>query len=413
MKIVMLCDFYNESLEYQENLLTKYYTKHGHDVTVIASTYDSVFDLYSDNYDNKAPARTYYDGKAKIIKLKYRFKVYFKLMNRIKLYTPIWGILNQESPDIIYVHDIMPNLIEIVKYKKQHPSCKIIIDYHADYTNSGKNWLSLRLLHGIIRRSIIGVARNHVEKYFPITPGSARFLHEVYNVPLSSMELLPLGADTDLGSETRALKKGSRLRNTFGIKNEDIVIFTGGKIAPAKRTELLIEAFKKLQSNNLHLFILGKASLIDREYENRLHSMAKDVAGIHFPGWVNSRDIYAYLDMADLAVFPASQSILWQQAISMGLPLIVGDIGGQSISYLNLYNNIITLEKQDINVNQLTFEIKKVIEKTELRREMQIGAERVTSELLNWDKLILQTLRANREEDAQSLAFQLNAYADR
>lgn len=43
MKILMLCEFYNEIWN-QENLLVKYYRKHGHEVTVITSTYESVFD---------------------------------------------------------------------------------------------------------------------------------------------------------------------------------------------------------------------------------------------------------------------------------------------------------------------------------------------------------------------------------
>ena len=47
MKILMLCEFYNETLEYQENLLVKYYRKHGYEVTLITSTYESVFDYYN------------------------------------------------------------------------------------------------------------------------------------------------------------------------------------------------------------------------------------------------------------------------------------------------------------------------------------------------------------------------------
>jgi 1,2-diacylglycerol 3-alpha-glucosyltransferase len=41
MKVVMLCEFYNEALDFQENLLVKYYGKHGHEVTVLTSTFES------------------------------------------------------------------------------------------------------------------------------------------------------------------------------------------------------------------------------------------------------------------------------------------------------------------------------------------------------------------------------------
>ena len=75
MKILMLCEFYDETLEYQENLLVKYYKKHGHEVWVITSTFDSIFDYYNDKHNPESPARIYHDRGAKIIKLKYRFNI--------------------------------------------------------------------------------------------------------------------------------------------------------------------------------------------------------------------------------------------------------------------------------------------------------------------------------------------------
>ena len=55
MKILMLCDFYNHSLQYQENFLSKYYTKQSHEVTIVASTFESIFDYMSNKYDCKVP----------------------------------------------------------------------------------------------------------------------------------------------------------------------------------------------------------------------------------------------------------------------------------------------------------------------------------------------------------------------
>ena len=99
--------------------------------------------------------------------------------------------------------------------------------------------------------------------------------------------------------------------------------------------------------------------------------------------------------MADLAVFPASQSIIWQQAISMGLPLIVGDNGRQDISYLNPYGNICILRREDISSEQLAQQISRLMEDRSIMVRMRAGANRVTDELLNWNKLILKTLRFN------------------
>ena len=156
VNIVMLCDFFNESLEYQENLLVKYYVKHGHAVTVITSTFDSVFDYYSDRHDNCWPARDYEHGGARIIKLRYRYN----FMNRLRAFTSIHAILEQAQPNLIYVHDIIPNVLEAIAYEKRHPQCRMILDYHADYSNSGRSWLSIRVLHGVIRNGSRSGARS-------------------------------------------------------------------------------------------------------------------------------------------------------------------------------------------------------------------------------------------------------------
>ena len=391
----MLCNFYNESLEYQENFLAKYYVKHEHDVTIIASTYESVFDYYSDNYDNGAPAHTYFHGNAKIIKLRNRFKIRFGMMNRLRVYTSIYNILEQEQPDLIYIHDIMLNMLEAIRYKKRHPNCRMILDYHADYSNSGKNWLSLKILHGVIRKWFLDQARPHLSKIFPVVPASATFLKEIYGITESEMELLPLGADTDLANQTIESKDGRELRIRFNIPEEHIIIFTGGKLTSAKKTELLIEAFKTISEPNLHLFIIGDSSANDAEYKSLLMNLSAGISNIYFTGWISSREIYPYLDMADLAVFPASQSILWQQAISMGLPLIVGDSGHQDISYLNVHSNIIILKEEEIQSKKIAEVIKRLINDPTCLRKMSIGARRVADEFLNWDKLILKTLQTN------------------
>ena len=391
MKIVMLCEFYSENLEYQENLLVKYYMKHDHHVTVITSTYESVFDFYVNRYDPHAPAKVCFDKGAKIIRLPYRYN----LLNKLRAYTHIDGILEEEAPDLIFVHDIIPNFPEAVRYMKRHPRCRMIMDYHSDYSNSGKNILSRKILHGVARKWFLDRARPHLSRIFPVVPAAAVFLHEIYKVPHSEMELLPLGADTDLGYEVRNRQEGKALRQTLGISSDDVVIFTGGKLAPAKKVELLIEAVSQLEGRRFQLVIIGDADNQHESYKQMLVRMAGERRNIRFAGWLDRRAVYRYLDMADMAVFPASQSILWQQAIAAGLPLIVGDSGDQDISYLNHHQNIIILRKSDIRTECLVQAIDGVISSPSRMREMSAGAFRVSDEHLNWDKLILKTLRFN------------------
>jgi glycosyltransferase involved in cell wall biosynthesis len=43
---------------------------------------------------------------------------------------------------------------------------------------------------------------------------------------------------------------------------------------------------------------------------------------IIYVGWVKPGEIYQYYMASDVAVYPGGQSVLWQQAIACGLPLI-------------------------------------------------------------------------------------------
>jgi len=402
MKILMLCDFFNESLEYQENLLVKYYAKHGHQVTVVTSTYESVFDYYADRHDNSSPERRYEHDGARIIKLPYRYNI----LNRLRAFTPISRILADEAPDLIFVHDIMLNLPECVRYVKRHPACRMILDYHADYSNSGKNALSLRVLHGVIRKWFLDRARPYLSRIFPIVPASATFLHEVYGVPLAEMELLPLGADTDLGREVRASGARARLRRAYGIGDDEIIVFTGGKLDPLKRTEALIEAFRSLPEH-MHLVVVGDSAASHRDYKEMLLRTAAGAPNVRFTGWLDAEAIYAHLDLADMAVFPSSQSILWQQAISMGLALVVGDRTAvssiqQDVSYLNEDGNVLILDPDRPIVDELRRHIALLASDAPLRQKISQGAERVTQRLLNWDTLIEKTLRFNPASSALS-----------
>ena len=129
--------------------------------------------------------------------------------------------------------------------------------------------------------------------------------------------------------------------------------------------ETLMKAWKHYESfepgSNMKAWLY---TILRNEFYTQLRKRKREVEDAD--GFYSSRvAVHAeqdgHLDMADLAVFPASQSILWQQAIAMGLPLIVGNTGHQDISYLNLYDNIIILEKTDIQVNKLVDAIESVI----------------------------------------------------
>ena len=388
MKIVMLCDYYDEKCQYQENLFAKYYAKHGHDVTVLASTFDNAFDYISDRYDSAAPAREYRDGHVKVLKLPYSLN----LLNRLRKFGAVDEILERERPDLIFSHDIHLNLAEAARYKRRYPECRIIMDYHADYSNSAKNWLSLTVLHRGIRRAFLRRYRRAIDRIFPVVPASADFLHEVYGVPYGEMELLPLAADTDLARATLQEKRGEAIRRSLGIPTDATVVFTGGKLSPVKRTHLLLEAVRSLARENLHVLVVGDTGEAHADYRRLLLDLGSRDPRVHFIGWVDGDKVYRYMDASDFAVFPASQSVLWQQAISMGLPIIVGRTGVQDPQYMNLYGNVIILDEADIRSTVIAARIAELADDAERVAELRAAAFRVAEELLNYHRQVPRTL---------------------
>ena len=347
-----------------------------------------VFDYYNDKHDNSTPAKSYEDYGAKIIKLPFKFNI----LGKIKRYTDISKIVEDFQPDLLYVHDIMPNMFEMLAYKKRNPHVKMIMDYHCDYSNSANNWLSLNVLHKIIRKyRYMDPIKKHISRFYPIVPGSTKFLNEVYGIPLDDMEVLPLGADVDLVAEIKQNNKRKELRENLNIPQDHKVIFSGGKFTPAKKTDLLLEAFLEINRPDLHLIIVGDADEKNLLYKNKLVDLSSNNPNIHWVGWQNNRGVYEHLVASDLAVFPASQSIVWQQALAAHLPLIVGDVGEQSLHYLNEFKAIIELEKNQITGENIKDAILETITDENLA-EGKLRAAKTSAKYLDWNHLINKTL---------------------
>ncbi|ANF51544.1 hypothetical protein A0O34_13980 [Chryseobacterium glaciei] len=387
-KIVMLQDFFGLDYTYQENLLTKNYTKYGHNVVVISSTFENVFDYAHNKYDSSKKQKTEEYFGAKIIRLPYSFN----FLNKLRKHAGVYEILLKEKPDLIYVHDIHFNLKEAVKYKKQFPNCKIILDYHADYTNSAHNWVSLNILHKVIRKSFFNKYKKYISKIFPVVPGGADFLHEVYGVSHKEMELLPLGCDYSKSMEIMQNIDNIKQRQNLGIKENDIIIITGGKINKLKNTHVIVDAIKKNNREDVHLIVFGKEDQGSEEYFDNIKKSAENYKNIHFIGWVDNTKIYELLAISDLAVYPSSQSVLWQQSIGMHLPLIVGDFGGQDMSYLNQNNNIIKVDKENLNADYFATLLNQLIENPSEIEQMKKGAEKTAKEYLDYRIIAEKTL---------------------
>src|SRR4029079_5317309 len=281
MKIVMVCEFFDEKLEYQDDLLAKYYTARGYDVTIITSTIQSVFDFYADTYRGKGRKQVQQTATAKVIRLPLRIN----LLNRFKMYTKLTAYFDEEMPDLIFFHDPIPNIAEAAEWVKNQRDARQIMDDHADSSNSAKNCLSRRILHGTFRKYFFDKARPQISQILSVWPAGFQLLHDLYKIPYAQMELSPLGADIDYSREVRARGEGAALRSELGIKPDDLVIFTGGKLDRPKKTEDLLGAVLELNDPRIHVLLIGKPETGSEDYAESLMTMAAASPNIHVRGW--------------------------------------------------------------------------------------------------------------------------------
>lgn len=391
----MICDAYFKDVHYQENLLVKYYLKNGHSVVILAATFEDVHKYYNDQYDPTiAPSIIEQDGY-KIYRLKYGLN----FMNKLRNFGDIMPILETEAPDLIFVHDIHFNLHHAIKYKKLHPGTRVIMDFHADYSNSGKNWLSIQILHKVVRNFYLKSCSNHLDELYSVVPGGINFLEDLYGISRERVKLLPLGTDLDLAEEFRAKGHREKMRKKLGIPQEATVVFTGGKLMPYKKTEQLIKAVNKEENRSLYLIIAGQVNQEFPAYKEEIERLIAENEKVIYTGWLNSEQIYEHMAASDVAVFPASQTVLWQQCLGMGLVLIIGRYitlhdgrkFDQEVEYLNLCDNIRVLYEKEDKVEEIASLLHELNSDPVLLDQLKKNALKAAAEYISYDIVAKRT----------------------
>lgn len=397
MKIFMVCEFFDDNLDYQENMLARYYHRAGHEVTVVASTIRSLQDYVRDGDRGKGPRSEERYEWGRLIRVPFRIN----LLHRFKRFEPILPLIEEVRPDLLFFHDIIPNLLEGVRYVRANPKCAMIMDYHGDTSNSGANWLSRRLLHGVIRRWILDRARPYLRRILPVTPGSTEFLRELYRVPDEEMELLPLGTDQVYAAEVLASDARQRVRAELDIAADALVIFTGGKFTPLKRTEDVLLAVASLPDLPIEVIVVGTADSTYQDYARSIADLAAADPRVHMVGWQNRAGVYANMAAADIAIFPASQSVLWQQSLGMGLPLILSERseairGANYAGYLNRNDNMIILDPAGPFAVQIADHVHRLLRDRDALAGMSEGARRTAAEILDYAVIAERTITSAR-----------------
>ncbi|KQW97674.1 glycosyltransferase family 4 protein [Flavobacterium sp. Root420] len=350
MKILHCClaAFYIDNYSYQENVLPKMHKIQGHDVRILASTETFI----NNSLLGFTESGKYYNSDGILVsRVPYAKFLPRFIMKKLRFYNYIKINIEEFKPDIIFLHDCQfLSIKEIVKYAQKNKNVKIFVDGHTDFINSGTNWISKNILHKIIYRKCAKMIEPFTEKFYGVLPIRVDFYRDVYKIPASKIDLLVLGADHTQIDIINRNKYRDTIIEESKFEKDDFIIVTGGKIDERKNIHYLMEAVSLINNPKIKLIVFGS---VTEEMKEKIMSFAS-CSSINYIGWISVQDSYKYLLSADLAVFPGTHSVLWEQAVGLGVPTVFKLWEG--MRHVDVGGNCLFLESVDAIVLKETIE---------------------------------------------------------
>ncbi|MED3725790.1 glycosyltransferase family 4 protein [Priestia filamentosa] len=313
---ICLCGPVTDNWSYQDNLLAKYQKKLGHNVTILTSQF-----VWDSNGNITICEKNDYINKDGVRMLRLKLKGSNNFNKKFKKYNGVFESIEKLKPDVIFIHGCQfIDIKQCVKYAKQYPGVKVYVDNHADFSNSATNWLSKNILHKIIWKKCAKMIEPFTTKFYGVLPARVDFLVDVYGIPSEKVELLVLGADDEKVTAAKTDNTKKELRNKYGVKPNEFLIITGGKIDNAKKqTLLLMQAVKEIGRKDIKLLVFGP---VIEDLRGQVENLI-DGNNIQYISWIDPEDTYKYFGAADLVIFPGRHSVFWEQVAGLGIPMIV------------------------------------------------------------------------------------------
>ena len=364
---VCLGERYVDGYGYQENVLTKIHKQQGYEVYILAST----LSLVNQKPAFVTPSEYTNEYGIPVRRIPYVSWLPKQIASKLRLYKGTYASIAIVKPDIIFVHGAsFMDVRYVARYAKKN-GVKVFVDNHGDYINSGKNWFSRNILHKIVYRWCYNQIIPFTTKFYGTLPIRNKYLIDVYKVPSNMVELLPMGIDLTDGDDSDRERVRDEMRKTYGFKDDDFVVITGGKLEKRKNTIALIKAVISINNPKMKLFLFGSISDNIKEEAEKLINDNK--SKIWYGGWAKWNEINKYLVVGDLCIFPGTHSSIWEQAVGMGLPCVFRH--WDNITHVDLDGNCLFLD--DVSTETIAPTIVTLFEdKERLLRMKMIASEK-------------------------------------
>lgn len=243
----------------------------------------------------------------------------YKFQN-IDAYRQLKALLDKEHYDIIHCHTPMGSVITRLAAKSaRNKGTKVIYTAHGFHFYKGapkQNWLFYYTVEWLLSyRTDLLITMNQ-EDY-----RNARRMH-AKRVELVNGVGLDLNRFTEASPEEKA-----KIRHSLGLKEDDIFAIHVAQLIPRKNHKTVIQAVKKLENPNFHLFICGDG-FQDQLLAQYIQELGLE-AQVHMLGF--RKDVHSLCSAADLFLFASVQEglpVAIMEAMACGLPIVASNIRG-------------------------------------------------------------------------------------
>lgn len=238
----------------------------------------------------------------------------------IDAYKQLKAILDREQYDLIHCHTPMGSVItRLAAGATRRKGTKVIYTAHGFHFYEGApaiNWLVYYPIERILARKTDLLLTMNKEDYTRARKFSAKRVELVDGV---GMDINQFTVET--------VEKKEEVRKEFGLCKDDIFAVSVAQLIPRKNHIVLIQAVKKLNKSNFHLFIVGDG-LQEKELKEQVNALGIENQ-VHFLGF--RRDVSRICRAADIFLFASLQEglpVAVMEAMACGLPIVASKIRG-------------------------------------------------------------------------------------
>ena len=350
--------------------IAKKQVEDGHDVTVYTTDSCNERLRFEDNYNVDVEG----------IKVFYFKNLSNNIKNKLTIDTPVSAISHIRRTiadfDIIQIHEHRHSLaIATHRYaKKNH------IPYVLQAHGSVLPFFQKEKLKDIFDRLWGFDILHDASRVFALTEVEKEQYLKM-GVAEDRIEIVPLGINLD---EYANLPESGNFKSRHGIDAEDKVILFLGRIHEIKGLDLLVNAFDKIENDNVKLAIVGG----DSGFKDTLDEMIEErdlQDKVIFPGVMTGREKIEALVDCDVFVMPSryeSFTTSGLEAMACGKPLV-----------LTRNNHIHTWVKDNVGLvcdfdeDDLSNCIETLLNNGELCREFGETGRKLIEDKYDWDKV--------------------------